>query len=65
MDAMSAANYQVLILAFFITGSLAAVAALSASPRVKRLAYQVLCGSFIGVIVSVVLLVWSAFRASK
>jgi hypothetical protein len=35
MDAMSAANYPVFILAFFITGSLAAAAALRASPRVK------------------------------
>lgn len=59
---MSAANYPAFILAFFITGFLAAVVALRASPGVKRLAYQVLCGSCIGVIVSVVLLVWFALR---
>jgi hypothetical protein len=59
---MSAANYPVFILAFFITGFLAAVAALKVSPRMKSLAYQVLCGSCIGVIVSVVLLVWFALR---
>jgi hypothetical protein len=65
MDAMSAANYPVFILAFFITGSLAAAAALMASPRVKRFAYQVIYVSCSGVIVSVALLVCFAFRSSN
>jgi hypothetical protein len=49
LDAMSATNYPIFILAFLVTGSLAAVAALRASPRVKRLAYQVVYVSCIGV----------------